>query len=224
MATTSIVTTIKTLEDSQCAKVRLLCTNGEYTYLDCVYKQAEAPAFFLVFPTTIPDNLELNELCAVSIEKKSSSMVIGAKVEARRGDTTLELVANEVIDPASLREYFRVFYQTPIIATHTPSGRDSVNGSLKLEGTTVDLSASGVLAIFPQEFKHRDQIFLEFNLISTSRTIQCLSHVVRVHHIRKSRCQTALHFDHIPAEDKEAIIAECMREQRKQLRQRMQVE
>ncbi len=224
MATTSIVTTIKFLEDSQCAKVRLLCVNGEYSYLDCIYMGAEAPAFLLVFPTAIPDNLEFTETCFVSIENTSSSLVVGAKIVARRGDTTLELVATEIIDPASLREYFRVFYQTPIIATQKVLGRNVANDPVKLEGTTVDLSASGVLAIFPQKFDYRDRVFLEFNLIGTSRSIQCLSHVVRVHHIRKSRCQVALHFDHIPAEDREAIIAECMREQRKQLRQRMQVE
>ncbi len=222
--TSSIVNTIKAIKDSECAKVRLLCTNREYAYLDCIFREGVAPSFFLVFPTTIPDNLEFSENCVVSIEKDSSPIVVSAKIEARRGDTTLELVATEIIDPVSLREYFRVFYQIPIIATHHPSGRNSVNGSWKLEGTTVDLSASGVLAIFPHEFEHRERIFLDFNLLGSNRNVQCLSHVVRVHHIRKSRCQTALHFDHIAAEDQEAIIAECMREQRKQLRLRMQAE
>ena len=220
----SIVNTIRTLENSECAKVRLLCTNKEYTCIDCIYREGESPSFFLDFPTKIPDNLEFNKECAVSIERNATSIVIGAKIEARRGESTLEMVATEIIDPVSLREYFRVFYHTPIIATHHPTSTDSITAAWKLEGTTVDLSASGVLAIFPQEFAHKRNIFLDFSLINTSRSIQCLSHVVRVHHIRKSRCQIALHFDHIPVQDQEAIIAECMREQRKQLRLRMQGE
>ncbi len=223
--TSSIVNIIKTIEDSESAKVRLTFTNRESAYLDCIYKESEAPTFFLVFsPGTIPDNLDLQENCSVSINKEHSPIVISAKIEALRGDRTLELRATEVIDPVSLREYFRVFYQTPITASHRPASNESIKGLWKVEGTTVDLSASGVLAIFPQEFQHREHIFLEFNLTGTNRTIQCLSHVVRIHHIRKSRCQIALRFDQIPPRDQDAIVTECMSEQRRQLRKRMQGE
>jgi len=223
--TSSIVNIIKALDDNENARVRLLSRNKESAYLDCVYKESEAPSFFLVFPEdTIPDNLNLQENCSVSINKQHAPIVINAKIEALRGDRTLELLATEIIDPVSLREYFRVFYQTPITASHRPSSGQSIKGLWKVQGTTVDLSASGVLAIFPQEFEHREQIFLEFKLIGTARTIQCLAHVVRVRHIRKSRCQIALHFDQIPPKDKDAIISECMSEQRRQLRRRMQKE
>lgn len=223
--TSSIVNIIKTIDDSQSAKVRLSFTNMESAYLDCVYKESEAPSFFLVFsPGTIPDNLDFQSNCSVSINKKHSPIVISAKIEALRGDRTLELVATEIIDPVSLREYFRVFYKTPITASHRPSSGESIKSLWKVKGTTMDLSASGVLAIFPQEFEHNEHIFLEFNLIGNNRSIQCLSHVVRVRHIRKSRCQIALHFDQIPPNDQDAIVTECMGEQRRQLRKRMQGE
>ena len=223
--TSSIVNIIKTIEDSESAKVRLTFTNRESAYLDCIYKESEAPSFFLVFPPgSIPDNLDVQEYCSVSINKQHSPIVISAKIQTLRGDRTLELLATEIVDPASLREYFRVFYQTPITASHRPASNESIKGLWKVEGTTVDLSASGVLAIFPEEFQDREHIFLEFSLIGTNRTIQCLSHVVRIHHIRKSRCQIALRFDQIPPRDQDAIVTECMSTQRRQLRKRMQGE
>ncbi len=223
--TSSIVNIIKEIDDNEGARVRLLSMNNESAYLDCVYKESDAPSFFLVFPKdTIPENLNLQENCSVSINRQHAPIVINAKIEALRGDRTLELVATEIIDPVSLREYFRVFYQTPITASHRPASGQSISGLWKVQGTTIDLSASGVLAIFPQEFEDKEHIFLEFNLIGTERSIQCLAHVVRVHHIRKSRCQIALRFDQIPPKDKDAIIAECMSEQRRQLRKQMQGE
>ena len=223
--TNSIVRIIKGIDDNESARVRLSFMNNESTYLECVYKESEAPSFSLLFPPgTIPDNLDIQGSCSVSINKKHSPIVISEKIETVRGDRTLELVAKEIIDPVSLREYFRVFYKTPITATHRPSSGESIKSLWKIRGTTVDLSASGVLAIFPQEFEHKERIFLEFNLISSNRSIQCLSHVVRVRHIRKSRCQIALHFDQIPPKDQDAIISECMGEQRRQLRKRMQGE
>lgn len=223
--TDSIVNVIKAIQDGEKAKVRFLISKLESVYLDCIFKESDAPSFFLVFqPNTIPENLETQKNCSISITKLGEPIIISAKILSRKGERTLELNAIEIIDPVSLREYFRVFYQTSITAVHHQSRNGSGSSSWKLEGTTVDLSASGVLAIFPQEFEHKDYIFLEFSLKGNSRRIQCLAHVVRVHHIRKSRCQIALRFDQISAEDQDEIVSECMREQRRQLRERMQEE
>lgn len=223
--TNSVVNVIKAIQDSENAKVRFSSSTSESVYLDCVFKESDAPAFFLIFqPGTIPENLEPQDICSISITKQGEPIVISAKINSRTGERILELTAIEIIDPVSLREYFRVFYKTSITAIHRQSGSGSGSGSWKLEGTIVDLSASGVLAIFPQEFEHKDYIFLEFSLKGMSRKMQCLAHVVRVHHIRKSRCQIALRFDQISAEDQDEIVSECMREQRRQLRKRMQEE
>jgi hypothetical protein len=221
----SIITVIKKLEDSEYAKVRLGFENSETAYFDCIYKESEAPSFFLVFPPgTIPDDIIIKDQCSVLIHKRQDEkpIVVSAKIEARRGERTLELTASEIIDPVSLREYFRVFYRTPITASYRPPGDDLTIELWDMQGTIVDLSASGVLAIFPDEFEHNENVSLQFQLIGEERTIKCIAHSVRTRYIRKSRVQIALSFDKISSADQDAIVTECMREQRKQLRTRTQ--
>jgi len=221
----SIINTIKKLEDSEYAKVRLVFKNSETACLDCIYKESEPPSFFLVFqPGTIPDDITIKDQCSVLIHKRQDKtpIVVSAKIEARRGERTLELSASEIIDPVRLREYFRVFYRTPITASYRPPGEELTMELWDMQGTIVDLSASGILAIFPDEFEHKENISLQFQLIGLERNIKCVGHAVRIRHIRKSRVQIALCFDKISSGDQDAIVTECMREQRKQLRTRAQ--
>jgi len=220
--TSSIVNVVKNLKDSAIAKVRLSFRDRESIHLDCVYKEADAPGFFLVFPPeTIPDYIDFKETCSVSINSEESSIVVSAKIQSRKNDRTLEMSAMEMLDPVSLREYFRVLYKTSIIASHEPSSAESRTRSWKIEGSTVDLSGTGVLGIFPKEFENRHNIFLDFDLPGLNKSVQCVAHVVRVRRIRKTRFQIALHFDHITRKNRDAVITACLQEQRRQLRQRM---
>ena len=219
----SIVNIIREIEDSEYAKFRYTSASNDVINLDCVYKESDAPSFFLVFPpAVIPDSITLQDNCSVLINREESPIVVSAKIEARRGERTLELVANEVIDPASLREYFRVFYKAPIISSFKPIDSPMNLPLWEMHGTIVDLSASGVLAIFPEEFEHRQNISLEFQLIGVQKTVRCTAHVVRIRSIRKSRIQIALNFDNISQTDQDSIVTECMMEQRKQLRSQVQ--
>lgn len=219
----SVISIIKKIKDSEVAKLRLTGRNGEPVHLDCIYKEAESPNFFLVFPPkTIPDDLEMSQECTVAINSQDDSLVLTADIESRQGDRTLEMTGKEIIDPVSLREYFRVLYRTTVTASFEPTSVDSNTRSWKLEGSSVDLSGTGVLAIFPQELENRHNIFLEFNLPEVNVTVQCVGRVVRTKRIRKSRYQVALHFDHITRKNRDAIITACLQEQRRQLRERME--
>jgi c-di-GMP-binding flagellar brake protein YcgR len=215
----SIVNIIREIEDNELAKLRYTADSNETFCLDCIYKESDSPSFFLVFPpATIPDSIALNDNCSVLINKEQSPIVVSARIEARRGERTLELAAIEMIDPASLREYFRVFYRAPITASHRPLDSPLHLDVWDMQGTIVDLSASGVLAIFPEEFGQKKDISLQFHLNGVDKSIHCLAHVVRIRLIRKSRIQIALSFDEISRIDQDAIVTECMMEQRKQLR------
>lgn len=218
-----IIPIIKKIKDSQLAKLRFIAQNGELVDLDCIYKEAESPNFFLVFPPeTIPENLALEQDGTVSIHSEDDSIVINAVIESQQGDRTLGLLAKDIVDPVTLREYFRVFFKTTIFASHEPTSVDSKARPWKATGNSVDLSGTGILAIFPHKLANKHNIFLDFNLPDLDKSIQCVAHVVRTRRIRKSRFQIALHFDHINRKNRDAIITACLQEQRRQLRERME--
>ena len=124
--------------------------------------------------------------------------------------------------PVSLREYFRVMVSTPIVASFEPASEDSRQRPWQVNGMTVDLSGTGVLAVFPAEFENRNHIFLDITLPDSDKRVDCVAHVVRTKKLRKSRYQIALHFDAITRKNRDCIITACLQEQRRQLRLRME--
>ena len=218
----SVITIIKKIKDSSLAKLISARPDGEPIHLDCIYKESESPHFFLVFPPhTLPDNIE--ELtCKISISSEDEPVIITASIVAQVNDRTIELKGEESIDPTSLREYFRVFYKTVVNASHEPTSENPKAKSWSMQGNTVDLSGTGLLAIFPEEPQNTTNIFLDFSLPDINKSIQCVAHVVRTRRIRKGRYQVALHFDHIARKNRDSIITACLHEQRRQLRARME--
>ncbi|NNK96246.1 MAG: PilZ domain-containing protein [Desulfobacterales bacterium] len=218
----SIINIVKSIKDSESAKLHASVLGSEPIHLDCVYKESESPFFFLVFPPeTIPAELDINQTCSVVITSESNPVTLSASIKSINGDRTLEMLAEEAIDPASLREYFRVAYSMPITASFEPQDHDSSEKQWKIEGMTLDLSGTGLLGIFPQEFENNSNIFLEFTLEEGGNPIRCVARVVRTRRLRRERFQIALHFDVIQPEDRDAIITICLQEQRKQLRERI---
>ena len=219
----SIIAIIKKVKDSEFAKLRIEGRDGEPLNLDCIYKEDHSPNFFLVFPPgTLPEGLQFPQECTVSIHSEDDSIVINAVIESQQGDRTLEMTGKELIDPISLREYFRVFFRTSVTASHEPTSSDSTAKPWTVTGDSVDLSGTGILAIFPQELENKHNIFLDFTLPDQEQSIHCVSYVVRTRRIRKSRFQVALHFDHITRKNRDAVITACLQEQRRQLRERME--
>ena len=218
----SIINIVKSIKDSEAAKLHASVIGSEPIHLDCVYKESESPCFFLVFPPeTIPAELDINQSCSVVILSETAPVTLSASIKGINGDRTLEMIAKEAIDPASLREYFRVTYSAPVTASYEPQDHDSSETQWKVEGMMLDLSGTGLLGIFPQEFENNSNVFLEFTLEEGGNPIKCVARVVRTRRLRRERFQVALHFDVIQPEDRDAIITTCLQEQRKQLRERI---
>lgn len=218
----TIISIIKRIKDSTLARFITTDVDGGPVYLDCIYKESEAPNFFLVFPPgVLPEEIDKSK-CKVSINIGDDPIIISASIEEHTNDRTIELAARDSVDPRSLREYFRVFYKTVVTASHEPTSDDPKAKSWSMKGDSVDLSGTGVLVIFPEEPQNRKNIFLDFDLPDINKTIHCVGHVVRTKRIRKGRFQVALHFDHITRKNRDAIITACLHEQRRQLRERME--
>lgn len=218
-----IIDTIKKLVDSQTAKIELHTNNGRTVHLNCIYKESQAPNFFLVFPPrTLPDNIDTGSNCPVSIKSGASNETLSARIVEIKGDRTLELTAQSTVTPESLREYFRVSIKASITAKYEPQSDDSAISTWTLVGRTLDMSGSGTLAIFDEDPKSKQKLSLAISLLEDQEDIHCRGHIVRSKRIRKGRFQVSFHFDYISAQDKDAIISFCLQEQRNQLRDKIQ--
>ena len=77
----SITKTIKTIVDSASAVIDITSTDGQITRLNCIYKESNAPNFFLVFPPkTLPANIAREQYCPVSIKNDPSTLTLTAKI------------------------------------------------------------------------------------------------------------------------------------------------
>ncbi|MBE0583937.1 MAG: PilZ domain-containing protein, partial [Desulfofustis sp.] len=217
---------VRSIKDSELAKVRITGSDGEMIHLDCIFKESDPPLFFLVFaPQAMPKDLEVGQKCSVAITRSGTAdepVTLSAAVESFKGDRSLEMRALDTIDPVSLREYFRVMVSSPIVASFEPTSDDSRQRPWQYNGMTVDLSGTGVLAVFPVEFENKHNIFLDITLPDSDKRVDCIAHVVRTRKLRKSRYQIALHFDTISRKHRDCIITACLQEQRRQLRLRME--
>jgi len=219
----SISKTIKQLADSETAKIDLTNAAGQIFRLNCIYKVSDSPSFFLIFPPkTLPEDIDVDVHCPVSIKTEKTSLTLIAKITAIKGDRTLELTAKNSVRPESLREYFRVDTKVNIEASFEAQSPDSQIPSWSLKGRTLDLSGSGLLAILPEEPQTRNKITLLIDLSDKHDRIECLAHIVRIKRLRKEKYQISFHFDFISPKNKDLIISFCLKEQRNRLRDKIQ--
>jgi c-di-GMP-binding flagellar brake protein YcgR len=88
----------------------------------------------------------------------------------------------------------------------------------------VDISGSGILAIFDKKPADDRQVRLEITIPSIDPgIIKVLAHQVRVQQLHDGRYEVAYHFDDITTEDRDAIIGCCLVIQRKMLRLKINV-
>jgi len=218
-----ITKTIKKIADSESAEIDLTTKDKQVIRLNCVYKVSDAPNFFLVFPPkTLPSDIDIDKYCPISIKNGKSSLTLNASIIEISGDRTIELSAKNSIKPESLREYFRVDTRVAINAHFEPESPNGKIHSWELNGQTLDLSASGMLAILPEKPPTRHQISIEINLKGMEKNVQCKGHLVRCKRLRKGRYQVAFHFDSISQKHRDTIISFCLQEQRNNLREKIQ--
>lgn len=219
-----IISVVKSIKDSHSAQVRLFTTSGEEVFLDCVYKEDIAPHFFLAFPPKIiPDNLDVSRSVPIALKGAQPPLTINANIEEIHGDRTLFLKATEALDPTTLREFFRVDFNTKIITSYEPTNLDGNSKGWEVTGETIDVSGTGILAIFNKELTNKQDILLDIFLDYYNDYIRCEAHIVKMTRLRKEKYRVAFHIDKITPKDRDKIITCCLHEQRKLLRERVQI-
>jgi len=184
----------------------------------------ENPHFELLFP---PDawnarDLKLGSDCTLIVEHNGRTINLVARLDSVVNDRRLSFTAREPLSPESLRDYFRVSISTPIEASYVAGLKEINAQSWKLSGTTLDMSGSGVLALFSEKPRSSHRIQLVITTSPTETPIICLAHVVRSYRVRKNRYQVAFHFENVTTRTRDQIICCCLQEQRRQLRENVE--
>lgn len=220
MSESAMESRIKSIADGTFATIQLYSGSGESLQLNCIFKEDIAPSFTVVVPPgRFPKVIDMARPCLLTILlEEERPLVFTAKICEITSDRSLNLIAFEEIDPTSLRDYFRVSLALPVTISSIEDDGSPAKANWSLTGETLDLSGSGSLAVFTSECRARTKIFIEIDLDSPPKHVFCHGHVVRTKRMRGGRWQTALHFDDIGQQVRDAIITNCLHEQRRRLR------
>ncbi len=218
----SLIRLVSSINDNNTAKLRITLNSGEPAQLDCVFKAADAPLFRLIFPPKkpVPEELEVSRSYIIEIVTGNSPLIFKAAVETFHDDFTIMMRATDHIDPASSRDLPRVELSTTITA-FSKRDDDDEQEPWEITGSTIDLSATGVLCIFPKQLEDNSTISVKIDLPGIEKQVTCLAQVVRTRKVRNERYQTALYFNPITKEDSDTLLSACLHEQRNQLRSHM---
>jgi len=219
--TADIIAIVNSIPDRQPATVTLTDLDGKRRQIACVFKESDAPSFFLLFaPDTLPSDISKEWRCIfVSKDQDGKAITFSAKIIDITSTRVIELTANKSIRPEDLREYFRVNIKASIEVYYDPEPSDENEQPFELGGETVDISQTGVLTILPEECKQSKRLTLELNLPNPAEIVICSGRVVRAKRIRKNRWLTSFQFDNISPKAKDIIAKNCFSEQRRQLRE-----
>ena len=200
---------------------------SEKERLNCFYGKAEPPMFTLFFPVGALsiDLVDTSRNCMVVFDFADQTVSISADISSIKDPQTLELVAQETVNHAQSRSYFRVDANTKVTASSAiPEATAEEGESWKLLGDTIDLSGSGLLCSFNEPLEKEKKVRIELTLPTRDmEVINAMGHVVRCRKIEEKLYYVALHFDSIDSESQDKIMACCFELQRRHLRMRVQV-
>ena len=209
------------LTDNAPAIVDLPDIHGKIIRRKALFIKKESPCLELVFPPRSWDaaELKIGADCALAVAHSSLTINLIVRLDHVVRDRRLSFTAKEPVEPESLRDYFRVAINTPIEAAYIAGPKEPSSDSWKLTGTTLDLSGSGVLALFSTSIPRNQYVQLAITVPEERDPIVCLASVVRSYKIRTTRFQVAFHFENVTAKTRDMIMACCLQEQRRQLRE-----
>lgn len=193
----------------------------------CICQDIAPPKFSLIFkPGILPlDEIDTVQPCIISIDMGGPTISLEAMIQEIVNPQTLRMILKKSISHEQMREFFRIDAVTKVISSsfHTKFANEH-NEPWSIQGETVDLSGSGILAIFPTQPPDEKQIQLEISIPSPEPvTIKVIAHQIRMQQLDDGQCEVAYHFDDISIEDRDKIIGCCLVLQRKILRLKVQV-
>ncbi len=221
MGSASLANLVASISDETVGTLIIRNPDGKKIPFDCIYRKTQTPNHFtLVTTEALPENCSNNKSWTLHINNESEEqLIIDAAFVQQSNLTTVELKSINSIEPTSLRQYFRISFTTEITLDYSLI---KAYKGLKIQGKTLDLSGSGVLAIFPEMPRKCRSVKIELTLPYPEKKVFCIGHLVRSKKLKNGSWQAALHFNELDEKDREDIIANCFREQRRRLRENIQ--
>jgi hypothetical protein len=213
--------------DAKPVRVFLPIAGSKERYRACgVYQKTEPPRFNLLFqPGVLPaDALDVSIPCLIVIDMGGPNISVEAMITSA-ADQKLEMIVQKTVSHDQMREFFRVDAATQVISkSFQPELFGKKETPWSMQGTTIDISGSGLLAAFPGKVPMDEPIRLEITLpTEPPELVKVLAHPVRAVQIDDNRWEVAFHFDDISIEDRDKIIGCCLVIQRRLLRLKVQV-
>lgn len=209
------------LNDNAPTMVDLPSDRGEALRCNALLIKRESPLLELLFPPNswTESDLKIGSYCNLVVDHKGLTVNLIARLDSVVGNRRLHFTAREPVSPEALRDFFRVSVNTQIEASYIAGPQEVKTQTWKMVGTTIDLSGSGVLALFPEKPPSTSRIQLIISMPDEEPPIVCLANVVRSYRLRKSRYQVAFHFENVTAKTRDQLICFCLQEERRQLRE-----
>ncbi|BHH83413.1 hypothetical protein LA52FAK_17020 [Desulforhopalus sp. 52FAK] len=193
----------------------------------CIYQQTSSPKFSLIFkPGVLPvDEIDTSKPAIINIDMGGPTLSLEANILNIPNSQTIDLIVRKSFSHEQMREFFRVDAVTSVISKSFETAVfDNTSEGQATPGTTVDISGSGILAIFEEKPPQTEHIRLEIVVpTAEAQTVSVFAHQVRLHKLHDGRYEVAYHFDDISDEDRDIIIGTCLVLQRQMLRLKVQV-
>ncbi len=217
---------IEKLNDNASTVIDIPGKDGEDRRYNTRLIKKAAKSFELLFPPSSwkAEEFELGVGCHLAIKHKDITINLVAELDAIVNERRMAFIAKEAVSPESLREFFRVSINIEVQASYNPGPKEVKTKKWTMLGSTIDLSASGVLGLFPEKPANERRIDLDINLPEPYGPVRCPATVIRSYRLRKNRYQVAFHFDEINTKTKDLLISCCLHEQRRQLRDNVEVD
>lgn len=192
----------------------------------CIYQQSISPQFTLIFkPGVLPvEEVDTAKSAIINVDMGGPTISLEANILKISNSQTLEMLIQKTINHEQMREFFRVDAVTDVISNSFETAVFGDKEQESVAGKTVDISGSGILALFEDMPPQTEHIKLEISLPGEDLdTINIFAHQVRIQKLHDGRFEAAYHFDDISDEDRDSIIGTCLVLQRKMLRLKVQV-
>ena len=224
MVQQDLVKLVKSIDDGEAATLTLTDSNNDHHTFQGFFKESEAPGFFFLAPPgALPQQLDRSwRGFLVSCDQNGTEVSFLVEIVEKTSGRTVELLARQTMRFEDMRRFFRVSMRIPVVIRHFSDSAEKPENSWQLEGESVDISQSGLLALLPAECRHEDDLDIELLLDEPDKRIIVGGHVVRSRSLRKQRWLTSFHFDDISATNRDALAKRCFAEQRRQLREKGQ--
>lgn len=226
MAEIDIAHIVNAIPDKRRTTAVVFEPSGKRKRLNCLFKEGQSPGFYLLCPPgSVGETIDKSQQCLMtSNDANGNPVALAAEIIDISNNRVIDLLAIEVIEPQDLREFFRVNMRVKLTISFQPDKNDTESHAWDMEGQTIDISQSGLLAFFPEECPNKKNIIIQMILPNPEKTIFCMGHVIRSSKVRKDRWRTAFHFDEITGKNQDLVAKNCFAEQRKQLRERVNTE